>query len=82
MTSRDQFEQAYSQHTLNPVEFIRLCRQGDSYSVPKVSAAWHWWQRSRATVSVEWPDQHIYSSPDAAGAAILDCRSALVDATQ
>lgn len=55
MTSRDQFEQAYAEHTTHPVEFIALCRLGESYSVPKVSSAWLWWQASRAAAVVNMP---------------------------
>ncbi|WP_407310352.1 hypothetical protein [Pseudomonas sp. nanlin1] len=44
MTDRERFEQAYAEYTNHPVEFIVLCRLGASYSVPKVSAAWHWWR--------------------------------------
>lgn len=38
--------------------------------------AWWAWQASRAAIEVEWPDQHTYTVPDCAGAAILDCRTA------
>ncbi|WP_393922914.1 hypothetical protein [Pseudomonas fluorescens] len=31
---------------------------------------------SRADIEVEWPDQHTYTVPDCAGAAIIDCRTA------
>lgn len=34
------------------------------------------WINSRAAIEVEWPDQHTYTAPDCAGAAILDCRTA------
>ncbi|MGB5955397.1 hypothetical protein [Pseudomonas sp.] len=37
---------------------------------------WLFWQASREAVVVEWPDQHTYTVPDCAGAAILDCRVA------
>jgi hypothetical protein len=47
MSSRDQFEQAYADANSVPVPFVTLCLQGDSYSVPKVSRAWFWWQRGK-----------------------------------
>ncbi len=34
------------------------------------------WKASRESVVVDWPDQHTYTAPDCAGAAILDCRTA------
>lgn len=43
---------------------------------------WEAWQESRATLVVEWPDQHTYTVPDVAGAAILDCRTAFGKATR
>lgn len=56
MDSREQFEQAYSDDNGGvPVGFIKLQRQGDSYSVPKVARAWYWWKRSREAVVVELP---------------------------
>lgn len=39
-------------------------------------SAWWGWKASRAAIEVEWPDQHTYTAPDCAGAAILDCRTA------
>ncbi|WP_393946501.1 hypothetical protein [Pseudomonas fluorescens] len=38
--------------------------------------ALHIWISSRADIEVEWPDQHTYTVPDCAGAAIIDCRTA------
>lgn len=49
MDSRSQFEQVYADSNSLPVSFVNLCRQGDSYSVPKVSSAWFWWQLGRET---------------------------------
>lgn len=47
--SREQFEQAYSEDNGGvPVAFLMSCRQGDSYTVPKVARAWYWWKRARA----------------------------------
>ena len=70
-------------------EFIKVMREGDTYSltgygaetsrkylVGVISAGWMSWQESRAAIEVEWPDQHTYTAPDCAGAAILDCRTA------
>lgn len=34
------------------------------------------WQASRECLVIDWPDQHTYTAPDCAGAAILDCRTA------
>ena len=42
----------------------------------EVQAAWLAWQASRETLVIDWPDQHTYTAPDCAGAAILDCRTA------
>lgn len=47
MTSREQFEQAYAEDNNHPREFVTLCRQGESYSVPKVARAWYWWKRAK-----------------------------------
>lgn len=55
MNSREQFEAAYAEDNNVPVEFVALCRQGDSYNVPKVARAWYWWKRSRAAVVVDLP---------------------------
>lgn len=56
--SRDQFEQAYSEDNGGvPVAFLMTCRQGDSYSVPKVARAWYWWKRARAGVVVVLPEK-------------------------
>ncbi|MFG0864601.1 hypothetical protein [Pseudomonas sp. FYR_7] len=41
-----------------------------------VRDSWNSWQASREAVVVDWPDQHTYTAPDCAGAAILDCRTA------
>lgn len=55
--SREQFEQAYSEDNGGvPVAFLMSCRQGDSYTVPKVARAWYWWKRARAGVVVVLPD--------------------------
>lgn len=52
--SREQFEQAYSEDNgVVPVAFLMTCRQGDSYSVPKVARAWYWWKLARAGVVVD-----------------------------
>ena len=42
----------------------------------EVQAAWLAWQASREALVIDWPDQHTYTAPDCAGAAILDCRTA------
>lgn len=47
MTDREKFEQAYAEDNNLPVAFVATCRQGDSYSVPKLSRAWYWWRRAK-----------------------------------
>lgn len=76
ITSQDQFEQAYSEDNGGmPVAFIKLQRQGDSYSVPKVARAWYWWKRARAGV-VELPflfpayRQEVVAALEAAGLTV------------
>lgn len=76
--SREQFEQAYSEDNGGvPVSFLMSCRQGDSYTVPKVARAWYWWKRARAGVVVVlpkggsmWNDEPIEISRSEAVAAI------------
>lgn len=59
------------------VRFFFVEKEPDgAYSNPVAHADWWAWQASRATIIVEWPDQHTYTVPDVAGAAILDCRTA------
>lgn len=38
---------------------------------------WSMWVESRAEMSVQLPDAHSYTVPDVAGAAILDCATAI-----
>jgi len=40
------------------------------------------WKASREAMVIEWPDQHTYTMPDCAGAAILDCRTAFSKAVK
>ncbi|MBV4478735.1 hypothetical protein [Pseudomonas khavaziana] len=55
-TMQEQFEQAFSDDNGKmPVAFIKLQRQGDSYSVPRVARAWYWFKRSRETLVVDLP---------------------------
>ena len=69
--SREQFEQAYSDDNGGvPVGFIKLQRQGVSYSVPKVARAWYWWKRSREAVVVVLPKLAPYHKTQAPDSAI------------
>ncbi len=46
-----------------------LGRCGDSYDDPVISAGWHYWQESRETAVVEFPDrrQYVEHHPDVEG---------------
>lgn len=76
--SREQFEHAYSEDNAVPVALLMSCRQGDSYSEPKVARAWYWWKRARAGVVVridmrDWPtcfDREITAAIEAAGVKV------------
>ena len=37
---------------------------------------WLGWKAAREALVVDWPDRFEYTSPDVAGAAILDCITA------
>ncbi|MCA4961024.1 hypothetical protein [Pseudomonas sp. Y24-6] len=48
----------------------------NTYQLDKIQGRWVVWQASREALVIEWPDQHTYTTPDVAGAAILDCMTA------
>ena len=73
---REEFEAAIALEAGQSLVAIQLSRMADSYSTSALIYAWWAWQASRSAVVVEWPDRHDYTNPDAAGAAILDCRTA------
>ena len=54
-------------------------REGDGYRY-YTGQWWDAWQASRESLVIDWPDQHTYTAPDCAGAAILDCRTAYSNA--
>lgn len=56
MNSREQFEAHYDDWAGAPIATAHLYRIGDTYSSPKISAAWVHWQASRAAVVVELPE--------------------------
>ena len=70
-TMQEQFEQAFSDDNSKlPVSFIKLQRLGDSYSVPRVARAWHWFKRSREMLVVDLPT--VGPSPEPPEDAIDD----------
>ena len=52
-------------------------RANDRYMVDWVEGAWIGYQAGRESVVVQMPDAHSYTVPDVAGAAILDCMTAI-----
>jgi hypothetical protein len=74
--TRDEFEAAIAEEAGQPLVAIQLSRMADSYSTSALIYAWWAWQQSRKALVIEWPDQHTYTTPDVAGAAILDCMTA------
>lgn len=90
---RDEFEREWGQvDSAQGVHFIpELNTYGSElyaqheYAQMK-SSAWFYfqkgWQASREALVIEWPDQHTYTIPDCAGAAILDCRTAFSKAVK
>lgn len=68
---REEFETWWSQDS--QAELRSSCAKGWTEVV---------WRASRAALVIEWPDQHTYTIPDCAGAAILDCRTAFSKAVK
>ncbi len=76
---RDAFEVALAKQAADDgfaKPSLRRNKNNGDYVDPFERAAWWGWQASREAVVVDWPDQHTYTAPDCAGAAILDCRVA------
>jgi len=74
---REEFEAFAAGHvSLKQYAFDKYPVDGDEYDSIPLQGAWSAWQASREALVIEWPDQHAYTAPDCAGAAILDCRSA------
>ena len=73
MSMQEQFERAYAEDSDGvTVEEVRALRLGnDSYSSPKVSSAYYWWKRSRASLAIELPSEepgYMYYAPDVVAA--------------
>ena len=79
---REEFEAAIALETGRPVLEFRDDRRGESYASTGPKYAWWGWKASREALVIEWPDQHTYTVPDCAGAAILDCRTAFSKAVK
>lgn len=80
-TMQEQFEQAFSDDNGKmPLAFIKLQRQGDSYSVPRVARAWYWFKRSRETLVVDLPTVGPSPEPpeDAIDDSFLDAHHAKI----
>lgn len=78
---REEFEAAYRAAQIklgvkSPDRLFVRGLDGEYLSVAE-SHAWWGWQASRAAMSVQMPDAHSYTVPDVAGAAILDCMTAI-----
>lgn len=75
--STEKIRHDFEQHIIRRDGSIWVTVMGDqrSYNEP-IERDFSVWCESRAAIEVEWPDQHTYTAPDCAGAAILDCRTA------
>ncbi len=70
---RDYFE---SSPQFRGMDFTRSSTHPDYYESSYANGAWDGWKASRESLVVAWPDQHTFTAPDVAGAAILDCMTA------
>ncbi|MCU1736344.1 MULTISPECIES: hypothetical protein [unclassified Pseudomonas] len=80
-TMQEQFEQAFSEDNSGvPVTFVKLQRQGDSYSEPRTARAWYWFKRSRETLVVDLPTVDPEPEPpeDAIDDSWLDAHHAAI----
>jgi hypothetical protein len=85
-TPREQFEaQAlvlaakhyrYAQSDMAMITLFERRTDG-TYACDWVDGAWIGYQAGRESVVVQMPDAHSYTVPDVAGAAILDCMTAI-----
>lgn len=76
---REEFERSPK---FRGMDFRRAPEAPEYYLSPYANGAWDGWQASREAMVIEWPDQHTYTVPDCAGAAILDCRTAFSKAVK
>ena len=76
---REEFERSPK---FRGMDFRRAPEAPEYYLSPYANGAWDGWQASREALVIEWPDQHTYTVPDCAGAAILDCRTAFSKAVK
>ncbi|MEN0657243.1 hypothetical protein [Proteus mirabilis] len=58
--SRQQFEEEFRKHsTLDEVDIFKIDSESDDYYYLATRWAWRWWQASRESLEVEFPEPFI-----------------------